>query len=284
MDRFLARQLERLRTGRIDYYLVHAIDGETWKKMAALGVHDFLDRAMADGRIGHAGFSFHGSEAELAPIVDARPWTFCLLQYNFMDERYQAGAAGVRYAASKGLGVMAMEPLRGGTLAREVPAVAAIWARAPTRRTPAAWALRWIWDHPEITLLLTGASSFDQLRENVEAADGGVAGALTQEERALFAEVRAEYERRTAVPCTYCGYCLPCPANVVIPDAFEALNIARMYDSDEFARTRYEFVCHLAREPGYASQCNECGACVDACPQGIPVPDRLKDVAAFFGR
>jgi predicted aldo/keto reductase-like oxidoreductase len=280
MDRYLGRQLERLRTDRIDFYLVHAIDRDEWLRLAALGIDDFLDRALADGRIRHAGFSFHGDGGGFADIVDARPWTFCMVQYNYMDTAYQAGTAGVRYAAAKGLGVIAMEPLRGGTLAGDVPAVRSLWGRAPVPRTPAAWALRWVWDHPGITLLLSGTSSLEQLTQNVATADEGVAGSLTAAEHDVIAEVRAEFERRIAVPCTYCGYCQPCPAGVAIPTAFESLNIASMFDAPEFARSRYLFLAGGS----FASQCTECGACVDACPQGIPVPERLKEAVAAFGK
>jgi len=285
MDRFLQRQLERLQTDHIDFYLVHALDGDSWRGIEGMGIQAFLDDALADGRIRHAGFSFHGDLPAFRQIVDVRKWTFCQVQYNFMDREYQAGAEGIRYAAARGLGVIVMEPLRGGVLARDIPGVRAIYDRAPTRRSPADWAHRWIWNDPDVHLLLSGFSAMEQAVENIACAGEGLAGSLTPQELALVDEVRDEYRRRMQVPCTACGYCLPCPSGVNIPECFESFNIAHMYDSADLARGRYEFLCKGGPDaPAFASACTECGACEAACPQAIVVSARLKEVAALFGK
>jgi len=286
MDRYLDRQLERLRTDHVDLYLVHALDRATWRRMRDLGVGGFLESAIADGRIRHAGFSFHDDLDAFREILDGWSWEFCLVQVNFMDEQYQAGIEGVRYAAAKGLNVFAMEPLRGGVLAREVPGVREIWDRAPVRRDLADWALRWVWDHAEITTVLSGMSSLEQVVRNLDHAQTGLPGCLTAAERALYAEVRAIYESRIAVPCTRCAYCMPCPAGVDIPTCFETHNVAHMYDATAYAKSQYDFFLHSGPDgqPAPASACTECGTCEEKCPQHIAVRDRLKDVVAHFGR
>ncbi len=175
MDRYLNAQLERLRTDHIDYYLVHGLAGEVWDKLEALGVTDFLDKAKADGRIINAGFSFHGSIEDFKRIVDAYPWTFCQIQYNFMDENHQAGTEGLKYAASKDLGVIVMEPLLGGNLASPIPSeVEEIWNEAAVKRTPVEWALRWVWNHSEVTVVLSGMNEESQVEENLKIADEAI--------------------------------------------------------------------------------------------------------------
>ena len=182
MDRFLAAQLKKLGTEQIDYYLVHALNGKLWDNVERLGVLDFLEQAKKDGRIVNAGFSFHGLADDFKRIVDAYPWVFCQIQYNYLDENNQAGTAGLEYAAAKGLGVIVMEPLRGGNLgfATPPPAVAAIWNEAKVRRTPAEWALRWVWNRPEVTVVLSGMNREEQVRENLSIASTAQANALTE--------------------------------------------------------------------------------------------------------
>jgi uncharacterized protein len=285
-DRYLDEQLGRLQTDHIDFYLVHALSGPVWARLVPLGIEEFLDRALADGRIRQAGFSFHGEHEAFKEIVDAYHWDFCQIQYNFMDEEYQAGTAGLLYAAARGLGIVAMEPLRGGALAKAVPGVREIWDRAPVRRAPAEWALRWVWDHPEVTVALSGMSTMDQVVENVALADVGLPGSLSREELACFEAARAEYVRRTAIPCTACNYCLPCPTGVNIPACFTFYNQARMYEAPELARGTYGYILSAGpRGPaGFASQCVECGVCEERCPQAIPIQEKLKGVVALFGR
>ncbi|KAB0664035.1 aldo/keto reductase [Oryzomonas japonica] len=285
MDRYLAAQLEKLGIDRIDYYLVHSLDGPQWDTMASLGVADFLDQAKADGRIGNAGFSFHGLGPDFTRIVDAYPWVFCQIQYNFLDQEYQAGAAGLRYAAAKGLGVIVMEPLRGGNLGLPTPppAVAAIWDEAKVRRPPVEWALRWVWNHPEVTLLLSGMNEERHIEENLAIADSALSGALTGEELALVDRAGRKYQELMKVGCTGCGYCMPCPAGVNIPGCFDVYNKMHLFGNTEEAKFMYSIRMSgdlLNDKPGFASQCIACGACLDKCPQQIPIPDILAQVVA----
>jgi predicted aldo/keto reductase-like oxidoreductase len=279
MDQYFDEQLKKLRTDHLDFYLVHSLMGESWEKMESLGIKDFLDDAIEDGRITHAGFSFHDKLKAFKRIVDAYDWTFCQIQYNYMDERYQAGTAGLRYAAGKGLGVVIMEPLRGGLLAKRVPAAMDIWAKSTKKLSPAEWGLRWVWDHPEVTVALSGMSSMAQVEENLEAADKGLSNSLGKTDFALFNKVKRLFRSRMKVPCTGCGYCQPCPNGVDIPGCFSSYNIAYMYEDKEHARSLYQF---RAREGG-ASKCKECHECESLCPQCIPIPEKLKEVKAMFG-
>jgi len=225
MDKYLNAQLEKLRTDHIDYYLVHALVGDLWDKVEGLGIADFLNRAKADGRIRNAGFSFHGAGEDFARIVDAYPWDFCQIQYNFLDQKNQAGTKGLEYAAKKGLGVVIMEPLRGGNLTRNVPAaVQAIWDEAETKRTPAEWALRWIWNHPEVTVVLSGMSEEAHIDENLRIASEALPRSLTKEELSLITRVETKYRDILKVGCTGCRYCMPCPSGVNIPLCFEEYN------------------------------------------------------------
>ena len=180
MDRYLDEQLARLKTRTIDFYLVHGLNRPFWENLSALGVTDFLNDAIADGRIRHAGFSFHDNTALFKEIVDGYDWTFAQIQYNFMDEHYQAGTEGLEYAAKRGLGIVVMEPIRGGLLARNLSGIREIWQKANIRRTPAEWALRWVWNHPEVTVVLSGMSAPEQVRQNVALAECGFAGSLSR--------------------------------------------------------------------------------------------------------
>jgi predicted aldo/keto reductase-like oxidoreductase len=280
MDRFLDQQLERLQTDHIDFYLVHGLSGEMWDKVSKLGVTEFLDAALADGRIRHAGFSFHDEAPAFKPIVDAYDWSFCQIQYNFMDEDYQAGSAGLEYAASKGLGVIIMEPLRGGGLTKRVPEdVQAVWDKARVKRAPAEWALRFVWNRPEASVVLSGMSEPSQVEENVRIANQGLANSLTVRELALIHEAKAIYQARTRVNCTSCGYCLPCPHGVSIPANFLQLNNLSIYRDRGGAEF---FYFHILKKEQRASQCEECGQCEELCPQHIPIPAMLKEVVQEF--
>lgn len=286
MDRFLDAQLQKLATSRIDYYLVHSVNGTTWDQVAALGVMEFLDRAQADGRIVNAGFSFHGIRADFKRIVDAYPWKFCQIQYNYLDEENQAGTEGLKYAASKGLGVIVMEPLRGGALAAspQPPAIDALWKEAGRRRTAAEWALRWVWNHPEVTVVLSGMNDEAQLEENLRIAADAWPGSLTAAEVGLVCRVGRKYHEIMKVGCTGCGYCQPCPSGVNIPESFAAFNAFHTFGNKEEARFLYVVRMGglLAGRPGYASLCSHCLDCVQKCPQGLDVPGLLEQVVQEF--
>ncbi len=282
MDRILEGQLERMQTDRIDCYLLHGLGATMWAKLANLGALDFLDAAKADGRIRYAGFSYHDELPAFAPIVDAYDWDFCQIQYNYMDIDYQAGAAGLARAADKGMGVVIMEPLKGGRLAGRVPAVIqALWDSAPVKRSAAEWALRFVWDDPRVSLLLSGMTTMEQVVENVELAGRAEAGSLEPWELALIGQVREAYQARMAVGCTECRYCLPCPEGIDIPLILGCLNNAALFDALEVERGGYGFEVragHTAR----ASACAECGQCEDACPQQIKVIEELANASRIL--
>jgi len=285
MDRILNAQLERLGTDHIDYYLVHALTGPSWERLVPLGIVEFLDEAQKDGRIVNAGFSFHGQADDFGPIVDAYPWVFCQIQYNYLDQEFQAGTQGLEYAASKGLGVVIMEPLRGGNLGRPEapPAVAALWDEAQTKREPVEWALRWVWNHPEVTVVLSGMNEEAHVRQNMAIAEEALPGSLTPEELALVDRVRDTYKNLMQVGCTGCGYCLPCPAGVLIPSCFNFFNVLHMFGNEAETKRLYTVMAGgmiSGGKPGLASQCVACGQCLEKCPQAIQIPDVLERVAA----
>jgi uncharacterized protein len=280
MDRYLDEQLTRLQTDHIDFYLIHSLTGELSQKLLPLGLADFLDRAKADGRIRHAGFSFHDKLPAFMKIVDAYDWSFCQIQYNFMDEDFQAGRAGLEYAAGKGLGVVIMEPLRGGALTSRIPEdVQAVWRKGPVPRQPVEWALRFVWNRPEVSVVLSGMSDQAQLEENIRLADAGMANSLSAKELALIHEAKAIYRAGTRVPCTSCGYCMPCPSGVNIPANFLQLNNVSMYRNREAAQF---FYYHILKAEQRASHCEQCGQCEDLCPQHIPIREMLKAAVTEF--
>ncbi|MCD1293647.1 aldo/keto reductase [Methanocella sp. CWC-04] len=294
MDKILDVQLSNLKTDHIDYYLIHNVAGSSWKKLCELGIIDFLDKAKADGRIINAGFSSHCSKDEFINIVDGYDWAFCQIQYNFLDIKNQAGTEGLKYAASKGLGVIIMEPLRGGMLAKNIPsAVQSVWNEAGIKKTPAEWALRWIWDHPEVTVVLSGMNEEEHIRENIRIAGEAYPNSLTPEELGLVKKVEDTYRKLMKVGCTGCRYCMPCPAGVNIPVCFEMYNNKYLMDGAEkrgmLSMGNPDFIYLMqaggileGKKPAYASQCKNCGKCVKACPQHLPIPQYLNDVSKEF--
>ncbi|MGZ4863123.1 MAG: aldo/keto reductase [Halobacteriota archaeon] len=286
MDRYLDEQLTRLKTDSIDFYLLHGLNEPFWENLSSLDVTDFLDDAIADERIRYAGFSFHDKTTVFKKIVKSYDWTFAQIQYNFMDENYQAGTKGLKYAAKKGLGIVVMEPIRGGLLAKELAGISEIWKKADVHHTPAEWALRWVWNHPEVTVVLSGMSAPEQVRENVDLARNGKPNSLTKAELALFKDVKKELEKRIIIPCTGCKYCMPCPHGVSIPECFEFFNRGHIYEDEE--QTRQLYLSFLGgafgSNPRYASLCQECGECEDKCPQSLPIRDNLKHAAEYFGK
>jgi len=280
-DRFLDEQLEKLQTDHIDFYLLHALNSAYWPRLRDWGVLDWAGGAIADGRIKYLGFSFHDEFDVFKEILDAYDsWTFCQIQYNFMDVEYQAGIKGLQYAAGKGLAVVIMEPLRGGHLTNIIPpSVANLWQNAPVRRTPVEWALQWIWNHPEVSVLLSGMSTMQHVIENIDCADRSGAARLSGDELSLVDEIRAEYRRLVPVPCTNCKYCMPCPNSVEIPEIFGYYNDANIYDNPRAPRFHYR---NLSKDK-LASNCVECFECEEKCPQDIPIVEYLTRAHALLG-
>jgi len=256
-----------------------------YRTMKNLGVLEFLDAAKADGRIINVGYSFHGDKDTFKEIVDAYDWEFCQIQYNFLDQQNQAGIEGLKYAAAKDMGVIIMEPLRGGSLAGKIPAVVqAVWDEADTRRSPAEWSLRWIWNHPEVTVVLSGMNEEAHIDENLRIASEAYHESLTDKELALVDRVEQTYRNLMKAACTGCRYCMPCPAGVDIPSSFEVYNNLYMFGDRKTARFIYltRIAGGMGGEPACASLCENCGQCEDACPQHLPIQDLLKDVAEEF--
>jgi predicted aldo/keto reductase-like oxidoreductase len=275
-DRYLDEQLGRLGGQPIDFYLLHGLERATWRKIAGLGALEWAQKARADGRIGHIGFSFHDEYEVFTEIVDAGEgvWDFCQIQLNYMDGAYQAGLRGLHYAAARGLGVIVMEPIRGGQLAKEPPTeVRELWETAPVRRTPAEWALQWVWSMPEVSLVLSGMSTPQQVKENLEYADRSRVGLLGAGELALIDRVADAYRRRLAVDCTGCKYCMPCPNGIDIPRILEFYNDARMYDDAEHQGFLYSMFIEADKR---ADACSECGECEARCPQTLAVMEWLQ--------
>ncbi|MEN6342703.1 MAG: aldo/keto reductase [Methanospirillum sp.] len=289
MDRILEIQLKKLRTDRIDYYLLHSLEAGSWKRLQDLGVLEFLDAAAASGKIRNAGFSFHGDIRTFREIIEAYDWTFCQIQYNFLDTTNQAGTEGLRYAAANRVAVMVMEPLRGGMLAANLPAEAErLYRQSGLDRSPAEWALRWVWNHPEVTVVLSGMNDERHIAENLATCEDALPGSMTADELATVDAVADAYRRLMKVGCTGCAYCMPCPAGVNIPQCFSLYNTHAMASrrADRFmARGMYgmNLMGGMAGERADASLCRDCGRCAKACPQRIAIPSELKKVGRTLG-
>ena len=280
-DRYLDEQLERLRTDHIDFYLLHGLGSERWAKIKELGALPALERAKAAGRIRHIGFSFHDSLDSFKEIVDGYDgWEFCQMQYNYVDRNFQAGEEGLAYAADRELGVIVMEPLRGGALASPPPQVRKALGAYPTPRLPYEWALRFVLDRQEVSLVLSGMATVDQIWENAAVASAASANSLSSDELAILDEARRIYKDRERVPCTTCGYCQPCPSGLAIPELFGMYNAASMFDTRKGTADWYRSA-YLASGHG-ADSCAGCGECLTKCPQGIEIPDRLADAHAYL--
>lgn len=283
MDKYLNEQLERLETDYIDFYMVHGINRTYWENLKKLGFEEFLDQAIADGRIKHAGFSFHHQIELFKEVVDHYDWSFCLIQYNYLDEDYQAGKEGLEYAFKKGLGIAVMEPLRGGQLAVNIPQKAQeVFEKSDVKRSPAEWALRWVWNHPEVSVVLSGMNTMDQLKENLKIAEEAQPNSLTDRELESIDQAKSIFEEKLQINCTSCGYCLPCPSGVNIPENFSKYNDYFLFGSPE-EKELYQFHFDaLIMEDERASLCIECGVCEEHCTQDIPIIQELKKVKELY--
>ncbi len=281
-DKFLNEQLQRLATRYVDFYLLHGLGRETWTKMKDLGVLRFLDKILRDGRARSVGFSFHDDVRLFKEIVNAYDWAICQIQYNYLDRNYQAGQEGLEYAASRGLGGVIMEPLRGGRLAEQIPKkVQAIWDSSQEKRSPAEWALRWVWNHPQVSTALSGMNSMDQLKENLKIAGEGRAHSLSSEDLALIDRVTETYQKMFPIDCTACSYCLPCPQGVNIPHNFRLYNDHHIFKDQEINFILYN---QMTAPEQRASNCAECGECEERCPQHIKIIEELKKVHGTLHR
>ncbi len=282
LDEYLNGQLERLQTDHIDFYLLHGLGAKKWRKFQEQNVMEYVERARDEGRIRHIGFSFHDNYDAFKEIVDGYDaWEFCQIQYNYMDIENQAETRGLKYAAENGLAVVVMEPLLGGKLANEPPqAVKDVWATSGKELSYAERALNWLWDKAEVSVVLSGMSTMQQVKENLMSANSAAIGMLTDAERALVDQVRETYHGLRSVPCTDCKYCMPCPNGVNIPGVFKIYNDALMFDDFGGPRWRYN---NRLKEEERADKCVACGKCEEACPQEIEIIDWLSKAHEALG-
>lgn len=279
--KIFATQLEKLQTDYIDYYLLHMLtDKPTFDRMVSIGVIEWLEQLKKEGKIKNLGFSFHGSKQDFELIVKAYPWDFCQIQYNYLDENNQATKSGLQLAASLGIPVIVMEPLRGGRLASHLPEkVMKAFNSYEKKRTPAEWALRWIWNHPEVNVVLSGMSTEEQIEDNIRIAKDAYADSLSEEELRIFDNVKLTMRELTKVPCTACGYCMPCPAGVNIPGCFSVYNDKYLLGSKSIRLKYMQILGAISQKPANASQCKNCGKCESHCPQKIEIRKQLKLVS-----
>ncbi len=278
LDKYFAEHLRRLRTDYIDYYLMHMLnDISAWEKLQKLGIEEWIAEKKESGQIRQVGFSYHGNSDMFCKLLDAYDWDFCQIQYNYMDENSQAGRVGLEYAGSKGIPVVIMEPLRGGKLATKLPKEAVQTFRDySVHHSPAQWAFLWLWDQPQVSVILSGMNSMDMLEENIKTANHGVPGVLTPDDKAMLGKVAEIINANMKVGCTGCRYCMPCPHGVDIPGTFSAYN--RIYSEGKAAgRNEYMMTTALRKTSSSASQCVECGKCELHCPQHIQIREELKN-------
>lgn len=273
VEKTFREELERLRTDYIDYYLMHMFTDYTqWERLRALGIEDWIARKKAEGSIRSIGFSFHGDTQMFLKILNAYDWDFCQIQYNYLDEHTQAGRVGLQAAAKKGIPVIIMEPLRGGKLVN-LPEKA---KKVLKNYTPAELGLRWLWNQPEVTCVLSGMNSEEMVRENIRVASEAQPGHLTGEDLEMVETIKGIIREQEKVGCTGCRYCMPCPKGVDIPGIFHYYNLMYM---EKKAPARFEFARNvgLRKEPGFATQCVGCGLCESHCPQHLPIRQKLKE-------
>ncbi len=279
--KIMLTQLEKLKTDYIDYYLLHMLtDKAMFDKMVDLGVMEWLEDLKNKGTLRNIGFSFHGSKVDFELIVQAYPWDFCQIQYNYLDENNQATVSGLKLANSLGIPVIIMEPLRGGKLVNNLPKqVEKTFNDFNPKWSPAEWSFRWIWNHKEVNVVLSGMSLEEQVNENIEIASTAEADSLSQDELQVFDKVKEIMNEKIKVPCTACGYCMPCPFGVDIPGCFSSYN-ERFLLEDKMSWWRYaQTLGAFSAKPAFASKCAECGKCEPHCPQNIEIRKELKKVA-----
>ncbi|MDO4408990.1 MAG: aldo/keto reductase [Eubacteriales bacterium] len=278
LDKYFNEELSRLRTSYIDYYLMHHLtDLPMWEKLKDVGILDWIKEKKAAGAIRNIGFSYHGNTDNFQKILNDYDWDFCQIQYNYLDEVSQAGVDGLRAAAAKGIPVVIMEPLRGGKLVNMLPAGAKkVMQESGRGWSPAEWAFRWLYNQPEVTVVLSGMNSLQMVEENCRTASEAEPGHLTEEDFEVLEKVKEIIREREKVGCTGCRYCMPCPKGVDIPGIFRCYN-AMFTESKSLGRFQFAQTVGLTKEPAFATQCVQCGKCEQHCPQGLPIREKLKE-------
>ncbi len=276
IEKLFCEELNRLKTDHIDYYLMHMLtDTDTWNGLKKLGIEDWIEEKKRNGKIRQIGFSYHGNTQMFKNLVDAYSWDFCMIQYNYMDEHSQAGSEGLKYAYEKELPVFIMEPLRGGKLVSRLSEDAKkIFANYKTKRTPAQWAFRWLWNQKQVCVVLSGMNTIEMVKENIKTASDCKIGEFTEEDHDMLRSVIDAINSKIKVRCTGCGYCVPCPKNVDIPGTFAAYN-RRFSEGKLPALIEYTMCTALRKNQTSASNCIGCKKCESLCPQGIKISEML---------
>jgi predicted aldo/keto reductase-like oxidoreductase len=280
MKQIFTNQLERLDDQVIDMYLVHNINKAIWKRVNQFNTLQFLEEKRAEGKIKHLGFSFHDDLNFFKEVVDAYPWDFCQVQLNYMDATFQAGVEGLKYAASKGIQVIIMEPLKGGKLTDVLPgSVEKFWSEADITRTPAEWALRWVADFPEVLTVLSGMNSMEQLQENMRVMNDAEPNSLTAKEQDIISKVADEYNHLIQYSCTGCRYCMPCPQKIEIPAIINLYNEWFLYNGNKKTKADFNMWISPKSRP---SACTSCNACQSHCPQALPISEIMSKAKEIF--
>ena len=281
LDKLFNEQLKRLRTDHIDFYLMHMMaDIKVWERLKSIGIEKWIEDKKASGAIRQVGFSYHGGSEMFCKIIDAYDWDMCLIQYNYMDEHTQAGRKGLYHAHAKGIPVMIMEPLRGGKQVKDLPKEAEdIFAAHPVQHTPAQWAFRWLWNQPEVGVVLSGMNSDEMVADNIKTACETEIGEITAEDEAMLKNVVKAINAKMKVACTGCNYCIPCPRGINISAVFSAYN--RRYSKNKFAGFKEYIKCTTGKNSP-ASACIGCGKCETHCPQSIEIRAQLKEAEKEF--
>jgi len=280
-DKYMKEQMDKLQTDYIDFYLVHAINKERWENLNKHNLFEFLDQVKKDGRARYIGFSFHDELPLFKEIVDSYDWDFCQIQYNYLDKEYQAGEEGLNYAADKGLGIIVMEPLRGGKLTKKVPEdISSIFENSQREWSPAQWGFKFVWNNPKVHVVLSGMNRKDHIDENLQTASETSPNSLKAEDLEILSKVEKIYKERIVANCTDCKYCMPCPNGVDIPANIEMINEAYMFDDIEGHKESY---AKFIEDDKKASNCIECGLCEPKCPQHISIMEVMKKVDRELG-
>ena len=277
MDAFLKEQLERLKTNYLDFYLLHSLNGEMWDRMRDLGIREFMDKKRAEGKFRFPAFSFHGTPEDFIRICDEYDWTFAQIQYNYMDVDLQAGYKGLKYVVDKGMGLVVMEPLKGGKLAQKLPSeMTSVLNASAIIRSPAEWGLRFVWNEAGVSSVLSGMNSMEQVEENIRVANDGIPNSLSKDELVMFDNLRNVMSTRIKADCTECRYCMPCESGVDIPEVLAALNNAAIWNDANPWLTGY------FRIKGKAGNCTACKECEGICPQGLPISTLMNEAVTLF--
>ena len=281
-DHFLNIQLQRLKTDWVDAYLLHNLKKATYLRLVELGIFSWAEKSIANGKFRYFGFSSHEPFSIFKDYIDSYDgWSIVQIQYNYMNEDVQAGTRGLKYAADKELAVVIMEPLLGGTLANPHPDILALMKHSKNYRSPVDWAFQWLWNKPEVSTVLSGMTTFEQVQQNIVSACQSGINSLTQEEFDIITQVQYQYSSMNPIPCTRCGYCMPCPNQVDILRNFELYNTARVFHQMDLNRNIYQ---NVFPNEMHADQCLQCGICEEKCPQHIPIRDWLKEVEKALGK